>query len=158
MKKFENLVSFEDFKINEEGDGAANATTAGMGSVDSSQPSSLAGDADGATDGSGDVSFGMSSKKRRNRKKGSASEVSDLRDLEDDSEILDEFPIEENIGNDYLDFIENVKLALAEQGSLSSEDVEDILDGENLDDYYEEGIPPKQVATELLIDDIDENE
>jgi hypothetical protein len=62
----------------------ANATTSGMGAVTSSQPSSNAGSTIGGVDGSGDITFTL---KRKKRKKGTASEVSDLRDLENNLPI-----------------------------------------------------------------------
>lgn len=80
-------------------DATANATTAGMGAVTSSQPSANAGattgdafTSGGGVEGSGDISFTF---KKEKRKKGSASEVSDMRDLEDNSKIGDKFPVEE---------------------------------------------------------------
>lgn len=50
--------------------------TSGMGAVTSAQPGSLPGNS--GTLGSGDVSFFL---KKKRRKKGGPSEVSDLRDL-----------------------------------------------------------------------------
>lgn len=68
-------------KYNE--DATANASIGGMGSVISSQPSSLPGDVSGASEGSGDIGvvFDDNGKRKKKRKKGSASEISDLRDL-----------------------------------------------------------------------------
>lgn len=80
-------------------DATANASTGGMGNVSSSQPSSNAGattgdafTSGGGIEGSGDISFTF---KKEKRKKGDASEVSDLRDLEDDSKIGDIFPVKQ---------------------------------------------------------------
>jgi hypothetical protein len=72
LKKYTNF--FED------GTATATAATAGMGSVSSSLTGSLAGTT--GTEGSGDVSFYMIDKKGKKIKKGSPSEVSDMRYLE----------------------------------------------------------------------------
>lgn len=64
----------------EDGTAAANASTAGMGAVSSAQPGALPGTS--GTTGSGDISFYMLDKKGKKIKKGSPSEVSDMRYLE----------------------------------------------------------------------------
>jgi hypothetical protein len=57
-------------------DATATATTAGMGAVTSSQPGASPGTT--GTDGSGDVSFYF---KKKRKKMGDPSEVSDAQDL-----------------------------------------------------------------------------
>jgi hypothetical protein len=69
-------------------DATANATTAGMGAVTSSQPGALPGTT--GVEGSGDVGFTFTKEKR---KRGPVDEVSDLRDLEDDATIGDKFAV-----------------------------------------------------------------
>lgn len=64
----------------EDGTATATATTAGMGAVSNAQPGALAGTT--GTSGSGDVSFYMLDKKGKKIKKGTPSEVSDMRYLE----------------------------------------------------------------------------
>lgn len=86
------MKHLKTFKMFEDGAGAANATTAGMGAVSSAQPSSTPGDVAGGTEGSGDIGFGLPVEKKR--KKGDATEVSDMRDLDDNAKIGD-FPVEE---------------------------------------------------------------
>ena len=71
-------------------DATATSTTAGMGAVTSAQPGALPGTT--GTEGSGDVSFTF---KKEKRKKGGPSEVTDMRDLEEDTKLGDRFPVEE---------------------------------------------------------------
>ena len=64
------------------GTAAANAsTTAGMGAVVASQPGAFAGTT--GTTGSGDIGFVLGYDPKKKRKKGSPSQVSDLRDLKE---------------------------------------------------------------------------
>lgn len=73
------LKSYKKF-FEDGGTATANASNvSGMGAVVAAQPGSLPGTF--GTDGSGDIGVVLNSKKRR-RKKGKPSEVSDLRDLE----------------------------------------------------------------------------
>jgi len=81
------MIHLKGFKKFE--DAMANATTAGAGAVVSVQPGALPGTF--GTNGSGDIGFTF---KKEKRKKGSPSEVSDARDLEDNPKIGDEFGIE----------------------------------------------------------------
>jgi hypothetical protein len=95
MKHLKNFKQFED---------VASATTAGMGTVVSSQPSSLPGtlngtsfSSGGGTSGSGDIGFPLISsqqKKRVKRKIGkkSTKNAGDLRYLGKEN-ILGKFPI-----------------------------------------------------------------
>lgn len=71
------LKKYKDFF--EDGTATATATTAGMGAVSNAQPGSLPGTT--GTPGSGDVSFYMLDKKGKKIKKGTPSEVSDVRYL-----------------------------------------------------------------------------
>lgn len=72
-----HLKTYKSFNEDTGGAATANAsTTAGMGGVSNAQPGGLPGTF--GTDGSGDLSFYL---KRRRRKKGNPSQVSDLRDL-----------------------------------------------------------------------------
>jgi hypothetical protein len=73
LKKY--IKFFEDGSGS--GDAYATANASGMGGVISAQPGNLPGTF--GTDGSGDIGFTF---KKRKRKKGDPSEVSDLRDLE----------------------------------------------------------------------------
>jgi hypothetical protein len=76
------------FKIFKE-DATSSSSTAGMGSVSSSQPGGFAGDTSSSISGSGDIPFYLLRKGKR--KKGNPSEVSDLRDLEEaDVEEVDD--------------------------------------------------------------------
>ncbi len=75
FKKFENAT--------------ANAGTAGSGDIVAAQPGALPGNF--GTDGSGDIGFTF---KKEKRKKGSPSEVSDMRDLEENPKMGD-FEVEE---------------------------------------------------------------
>lgn len=71
-------------------DATANSTTAGMGDVVSAQPGALPGTT--GTEGSGDIGFTL---KKVKRKKGDPSEVTDLRDLKDETKLGDRFDVEE---------------------------------------------------------------
>ena len=87
LKKYQKF--FEDGEAGATVSGGtsyATAGIAGMGAVVNAQPGHFAGTT--GTSGSGDVSFGLGTKKEK-RKKGKPSQVSDLRDLkeEDTNEI-----------------------------------------------------------------------
>ena len=84
------LKRYDKFFEDGEGGGAAvgggvataNASnTAGMGAVVSAQPGAFAGTT--GTTGSGDVGFVLGYDPKKKRKKGSPSQVSDLRDLKE---------------------------------------------------------------------------
>lgn len=64
-------------KFNE--DSMASTSIGGMGNVSSSQPGYFAGDVSTSTNGSGDIPSYL---RRKRRKRGNPSEVTDLRDLE----------------------------------------------------------------------------
>ena len=82
------LKSYKAFE-----DAMGTAATAGSGDVVAAQPGTLPGTF--GTDGSGDIGFPLNyGKKTKKRKKGSPSEVSDARDLEDNPKIGD-FEVEE---------------------------------------------------------------
>jgi hypothetical protein len=91
------LKKYDKFFEDGEGGGAAvgggvataNASnTAGMGAVVSAQPGAFAGTT--GTTGSGDVGFVLGYNPKKKRKKGSPSQVSDLRDLKEvDTEEAD---------------------------------------------------------------------
>lgn len=82
MKHLKTFKTFEN--------ATGNAGTAGSGDIVSAQPGTLPGTF--GTDGSGDIGFTMDKPKR---KKGSPSEVSDMRDLEENPKIGDQFEVEE---------------------------------------------------------------
>lgn len=95
-----HLKSFKQFE-----DATANASTAGMGAVVSSQPSSIPGPLNGpafvnggGTSGSGDVGFpllgGTSQRKKEKKKIGkkSTKDAGDLRYLGKEN-LLDKFPV-----------------------------------------------------------------
>jgi len=87
LKKYQKF--FEDGEAAASGGTAyANAGIAGMGAVVNAQPGQFAGTT--GTTGSGDVSFGLGTKKEK-RKKGKPSQVTDLRDLkEEETNTVDE--------------------------------------------------------------------
>lgn len=68
------LKSFKSFKENAS---VSSSSTSGMGDVSAAQPGSLPGT--NGTEGSGDIGFTF---KKRKRKKGDPTKVSDMRDLE----------------------------------------------------------------------------
>ena len=78
------LKRYDKFFEDGEGGGVATANasnTAGMGAVVSAQPGAFAGTT--GTTGSGDVGFVLGYNPKKKRKKGSPSQVSDLRDLKE---------------------------------------------------------------------------
>ena len=78
------LKRYDKFFEDGEGGGVATANasnTAGMGAVVSAQPGTFAGTT--GTTGSGDVGFVLGYNPKKKRKKGSPSQVSDLRDLKE---------------------------------------------------------------------------
>ena len=82
LKKYQTF--FEDGEAGATvsvGTAYATAGIAGMGAVVNAQPGHFAGTT--GTSGSGDVSFGLGTKKEK-RKKGKPSQVSDLRDLKEE--------------------------------------------------------------------------
>ena len=89
LKRYDKF--FEDGEGGAAGGGVATANasnTAGMGAVVSAQPGAFAGTS--GTTGSGDVGFVLGYNPKKKRKKGSPSQVSDLRDLKEvDTEKAD---------------------------------------------------------------------
>ena len=85
------LKRYDKFFEDGEGGGVATANasnTTGMGAVVSAQPGAFAGTT--GTTGSGDVGFVLGYNPKKKRKKGSPSQVSDLRDLKEvDTEEAD---------------------------------------------------------------------
>ena len=78
------LKRYDKFFEDGEGGGVATANasnTAGLGAVVSAQPGAFAGTT--GTTGSGDVGFVLGYNPKKKRKKGSPSQVSDLRDLKE---------------------------------------------------------------------------
>ena len=93
-----HLKSFKQFE-----DATANASTAGMGAVVASQPSSIPGALNGpafvsggGTSGSGDVGFpllgGTAQRKKEKKKIGKNKDAGDLRYLGKEN-LLDKFPV-----------------------------------------------------------------
>jgi hypothetical protein len=81
LKKYQKFFEDGEGGGDSSGNSYVNTSIAGMGDVVNSQPGQFAGTT--GKSGSGDVSFGLGTKKEK-RKKGKPSQVSDLRDLKEE--------------------------------------------------------------------------
>jgi hypothetical protein len=142
------IKSFKLFLEN--GDAVATAAVSGMGAVSNAQPGALPGTA--GTEGSGDVSFYLSSKKKR-IKKGKPDEISDLRFLEPAKGIT---KVKEGIVySDINEYISEIKSKLTNYNirplvlSQILDKYEDIIN-----EYYNDGRPAADFV-KMIVEDFE---
>jgi hypothetical protein len=114
----------------------------GMSNVISSQPSETPGIS--GTDGSGDIPFYLTDKKKR--KKGNISEVSDLRDLEPEKNIT---KIKESL-DDYIDEVKDRLKSYNIRPIVLTDIINQYHD--KIEEYYDDGKYSKIFVDEIIKD------